>query len=599
MKAAAYIYADNIAAIVITLLSIVYVMGETDNVIDVTTTKLQADEAANTLTTIVGGLCNKTTALKAEICSTLAKTSFTDVAVTDMHGRGNTKFSKEYLASNLITLIELIDCINPIVKADPPVVSIIPCSPAGHGDHVQNINSNIQDRLDSFDNNIKSNQKTITEVCEILKKLVNNQTVCTSASQNYAPSQSTTDSRTPDPPPTPTNPTWHVDSVGPGFVSSQSASALQKFLDSQTFVTVKGRSVLHFGEPYSYTASPSSSGQSSAIPEVIKAVVDTIEAAYPNCDINSCVVNKYVGSKSYLPEHSDNESTLRPGSSIFTLSIGSPRNITFRDRLTGAEKTMTADHRSLYVMSQPSQSLWTHRIDVITGTDGEVAEDVRYSITFRSVGKNYKNSTIILGDSNTKYVKFGDGVGTFGYAMPGYRKETFHIGDIDPTACIGYRNVIVNVGINDLRDYSKGRKSGDPHPEDVQAHHNRFVEKLDTIRTLCPNTKLIVAPALPTKLSKLNGRAMAFNRLLQRYTTCNNVMLLDYESFADGSGCLLPEFGLYQNPSDPLHLGRVGILGLVAIFRDSVLKSFVDARSYSGVLNRVSTGGAPTRYYHD
>ena len=117
-------------------------MGETNNVIDVTTTKLQADEAANTLNTIVGGLCNKTTALKAEICSTLAKTSFTDVAVTDMHGRGNTKFSKEYLPSNLITLMELIDCINPIVKADPPVVSIIPCSPA-----VPNINNNIQDRI--------------------------------------------------------------------------------------------------------------------------------------------------------------------------------------------------------------------------------------------------------------------------------------------------------------------------------------------------------------------------------------------------------------------------------------------------------------------
>ena len=51
----------------------------------------------------------------------------------------------------------------------------------------------------------------------------------------------------------------------------------------------------------------------------------------------------------------------------------------------------------------------------------------RYSITFRSVGKN---STIIIGDSNTKHLKFSTGQhrekGTFEYHMPGERVETFH-----------------------------------------------------------------------------------------------------------------------------------------------------------------------------
>ena len=51
--------------------------------------------------------------------------------------------------------------------------------------------------------------------------------------------------------------------------------------------------------------------------------------------------------------------------------------------------------------------------------------DVRYSITFRIVGSNNKNGTVILGDSNTKYFKFGTDQRTFGYNLPGERVETF------------------------------------------------------------------------------------------------------------------------------------------------------------------------------
>ena len=71
----------------------------------------------------------------------------------------------------------------------------------------------------------------------------------------------------------------------------------------------------------------------------------------------------------------------------------------------------------------------------------------RYSITFRSVGKNFKNSTIIIGDSNTKHLKFSTGKhrekGTFGYNMPGERVETFHISQIDERErkCLGYQNI--------------------------------------------------------------------------------------------------------------------------------------------------------------
>ena len=71
----------------------------------------------------------------------------------------------------------------------------------------------------------------------------------------------------------------------------------------------------------------------------------------------------------------------------------------------------------------------------------------RYSITFRSVGKNIKNSTIIIGDSNTNYLKFSTGQlhekGTFRYNMTGERVETLHISQIDERKCLGYRNMVI------------------------------------------------------------------------------------------------------------------------------------------------------------
>ena len=73
----------------------------------------------------------------------------------------------------------------------------------------------------------------------------------------------------------------------------------------------------------------------------------------------------------------------------------------------------------------------------------------RYSITIRSVDKNYKNSTIIIGDSNTKHLKFSTGqhreMGTLGYNMPGKRVETLHISQIDERKCLGIETLSYTV----------------------------------------------------------------------------------------------------------------------------------------------------------
>ena len=244
---------------------------------------------------------------------------------------------------------------------------------------------------------------------------------------------------------------------------------------------------------------------------------------------------------------------------------------------------MTTD-KSLYIMSKASQNTWSHRIE----PDGSIGEDcIRYSLTFRSVGQSFKNSTVLLGDSNSKYLRFGSDKGTFGEKMPGKRVETYHIGDIDPSVCMGYRNVIILAGINDLTGTSKGRKSTDPAPDNIKAYFNRLTLKLEQIQALCPSSNIYLSPILPTKSMLFNNRAMKMNDRLLTYTTKINprIRLLGFGDFVGRDGLLMREYGSFKNPGDPLHLGQTGIRKLAQIYIDVIFRPKVDGRSYSSALS--------------
>ena len=267
----------------------------------------------------------------------------------------------------------------------------------------------------------------------------------------------------------------------------------------------------------------------------------------------------------------------------------------FRDKWAGREERLAVPNGSLYAMAQESQHYWTHRID-----KEETGGDARYSITLRSVGSQYKNATIILGDSNTKHLKFGSGKqkekGTFGFHLPGQRVESFHIRDIDPKKCIGYQNVLLHCGINDIRDKSPGRLSNDANPLDIDAHFAMLVEKIKEIKLLCPYTSILVSPILPTKNYKLNKRVVQFNSLLFDFVTTNDnsdgVRCLDFSEFVDSSsGTLREDLGTWDsengclNKKDILHLGKSGIRLLAKIVKQSVQHRYVTNRSYRDTLS--------------
>ena len=347
-----------------------------------------------------------------------------------------------------------------------------------------------------------------------------------------------------------------------------------------------------FGHPYHYNGSRHTS-QFTEIPTPITDVIAAIKTKYPNTELNSCLINKYVGPQSFLPKHADNESTIDPVSSIYTVSLGHASTVKFSE-IHGKKKCeFVAEPNSLYVMSRSSQAYWHHQIDA----NAELPEDsVRYSLTFRHVDKKFTKSTIIIGDSNTRNLKFGSGKGTFGHNMPGKREEAIHLQDLKPESCCGYRNIFIHCGINDIKHHRVSNAGK------VQQKFSELKSKLEEITVLCPGSKLFVSPILPTKSHDWNRRAIHFNKLLFNYCNESNgkVVALNFSNFCDEYGNLRNDMGKYWNPSDPLHLGSKGITDLVKIIRQSVFNNNVTSLSYSDALSghSVSNDGSSHAAVH-
>ena len=395
------------------------------------------------------------------------------------------------------------------------------------------------------------------------------------------------------------NPTENIGEYKENFLSTDEVVNLRHTLDALEFSTVNGREVASFGEEYSYGGAPKNN--KNDIPDSFKAIIEKVHSDpnYEGEQLNQIVINKYTGL-THLPEHSDGEPVIRPHSNIFTITIGEKVPIVFKDSITKQEKTLEPIEGSLYVMSMESQYHWTHRMN-----QANLENMVRYSVTLRSVGKNFKNSTVILGYSNTKHLNFSQGQrhekGTFGYNLPGERIETFHIRDIDENKCIGFQNVIIHCGVNNIRDNSPGRAPTDPDPTNVEGHFQNIVNKICLIKRLCPYASVVVSPILPTKNTRLNQRVLKFNHLLFNFLANEKqgegVRTCYLQSFVDEKlGVLKEELSVWDrnaesyNKKDILHLGRSGIRLLANVFCDSILSKLTTSRGYSDALTNHTRG---------
>lgn len=361
------------------------------------------------------------------------------------------------------------------------------------------------------------------------------------------------------------------------FIDEETENTLISLLSSNNnFKEENGHSVLLFGEPYKYNGSKATP---EPIPPAISSIIERInnEHCSGKPAINSCLVNRYEGSSSCLPQHSDNEVTIHPESTIFTLSLGQQCSVKFSENNTGTDSDFECMPRSLYGMSRKSQEFYQHRIE-----PGSIREGVRYSLTMRSVDYGNRNSTCIIGDSNTCGLKFGtDGKKSFGKSLPGKQFYAATIDDIDPYSTCGYSNVVIMCGINDIR------KPNIRTPAQLREIYNFLVFKINAIEHVNPRANIFICPILPTKSGVYNKKALYFINLIRTELLQSNfgvTFVNGFDSFLGENGLLCQnlsrELDKYQR-LDYLHLNWKGVAQLGRLIRDTVL-----LRAHGGVDRR-------------
>ena len=348
---------------------------------------------------------------------------------------------------------------------------------------------------------------------------------------------------------------------------------LKQCVAENKFKAENSHSVLSFGAKYHY-AGAASSESSEDIPPIFSNIIQKVTAEHKVAGVpNSVLINYYPKTNaddtaSYLPFHSDDEPVIIPGTDIITITLGATRPLSFTSIHNPEETDVVLEpvHNSMYTMSRSSQAWYKH------GIEKADESDARFSVTMRCVSERNKRSLLILGDSNTSNITFGSGKGKVGETYPGERLKAARIKDIDPSSCIGYSNVVIVCGTNDLRD--KYIKSD----QDIIQLVDLMRSKVRLIKQISPSTRVFVCPVLPTRIVKMNQGIVRYNTLCEEMlTNCFGcVWFPGVWQFLDNKGLLSLKL---TRTNDDIHLNEKGIALLVRKFKLWVFEREVKERS--------------------
>ena len=371
-------------------------------------------------------------------------------------------------------------------------------------------------------------------------------------------------------------------------------TSLQTFIagnESEFSNIGNSRDTLYFGE-YGYRYS-GGEHKAKAMPPPLQELITLAKSHItdPAAIFNSCLITRYKSGSDHIPPHRDDEPLFNPESEIATFSLGDKRTMKFTDNTGQDSQEILLENGSLLVTSRFAQDHWLHSIE-----KSEEACNVRYSFTLRHIAPHFLNSTVVIGDSNTKFLKFGEGKGSFGKWMPGKRHEALHIESIPEPNKIGpYRNVIIHTGINNIkvRNRQSNKELG-----------NVLENKCKNILSTYPRTKIHLSLLLPTKLASLNHVVRDFNNIIYEIAHSNkNIKIIDHPlgELCDGNGCLKDQLGRFDHASnapltrDTLHLGKRGLRLLAKTLKSSVVGKFLGQSSRTGQHRaptvRVNDGG--------
>ena len=505
----------------------------------------------------------------------LSKSDFDNIVVTDMYGSGNNKIRKDYLSKTIIELLKQIEVINKSLN------TVFNCDTLS--ERLDNINCDLNSN--QFQSDINSQLATSAAISDAVDKAMKQHSVDIEVklSELLSTVSKLGVINNNDPPaasrehvPDIAQDRCHVPVIQPpepafsdsrdGFLTQEEEDNIINFLSNVDFAPENGHSVKNFGAGYHYTGAADDTGDN--IPAELDVVVQKVKALYPDTNINQCLVNCYKGNASKISEHSDDELCIDPESSIYCVSLGQDRTMIFRDKFSDHTTPLVAKGRSIYAMTRSSQAYYTHRIDEEPDTT------LRYSITLRNVGQHFRRSTIIIGDSNSKYLMFGEGVGTFGKGQPGKRVKAAVVSEINPNDCAAYANVVIMVGTNNMRQTYISSKS------DIDIVFDTLRDKIDTIRCIRKDIKIIPLPVLPTQLAGMNRAIQSYNGILFRHFISSglyfNVSMParhDIKDFFDNEFLLNRAF-LRNSVNDAVHLNSRGLIEIASIIKSQIFSGY-------------------------
>ena len=509
----------------------------------------------------------------------LAKTNKDSLTNVNIKADISTKksISKEYLATSIIDIIELIHNVESILKPinDSDIIDVVDANANNKmtldiQHHVDQCQQVTKDAVIA----VNAQQTRLEQKIDEINGLVDRLTATGTIAQ-----------------PSKTKP--HIDDVEPyihqikpvmkyeeNFLSSdvQLHNELLTFLSKQEF----NNDGILFGESFQMEGE-SAKPLPSCFRDVMKNLNDNIKEGGGNYEINSCRVVKF-DSKSLSKQYCHNEYSINPESNIFSLCLGTSQTFIFTEKFSAEEETFETSIGSLLTMSRNSQNIFSHRIKNELPNQNLCG----FVLTFKCQNINLMNSTCIVGDSNTKGIKFGSGKGTVGERYPGKQVYSPVIKDIDPLSCASYQNVVLSLGVNDVR------QSDVKCYDDIKQVYATYKSKLRDINQLNPGAKVFIVPILPTSSEALNAKICDYNRLLinDLHKSFYNVSIVDgVPRFLDSRNLL--KKSLFRKAGDILHINSAGHALLVRLVKDSIFRrrsNFVDGRSYSSSLKGTGEG---------
>ena len=306
------------------------------------------------------------------------------------------------------------------------------------------------------------------------------------------------------------------------------------------------RDVCYFGK-YNYRYKGGNHDPAPFPPPIKKFMDEILKSCEPNVEA-SVMVTRYNNQDNYCPSHSDNEWAIGPNSNILTTSFGDLRDIEFEKiGNPGKKVTLPLPPNSLLSFSRASQEHWRHAIPKST-----TPKEPRYSLTVRFNSPYNINSTLIIGDSNTKYINFGEGPNCLGKWVPGERIQASRINDIPvPENITPHRNIIIHTGVNDINRFN---------PKPAEQLGCELQQKIAAILKSYPRTKIFLSPALPTRSYELNNKISDFNeRIVSLTKTHHNIILINNTMFLDSNTFLLKDEYSSKRYNDLIHLGGMGV----------------------------------------